>query len=105
MSQEQQDAAIGKVVRERNKAEKHLGVLRAEASRLAGIFDQLADFLAHNPQQIVFELDSNDVKYAQAPRFNKSDLSAEDIIKLTDEIRDTMRTLSDLQQQAHRLGI
>jgi hypothetical protein len=41
MSQEQADAALGRLVRERGDAEKHLSLLKAEAEQLGKLFTGL----------------------------------------------------------------
>lgn len=55
MNQEQKDAVIGRVTREKKDADHDLGLLLSEAKRVAGKFRVIASLLEDNPQSLIFE--------------------------------------------------
>src|ERR1700722_13161678 len=104
MSDEQKDAVIGRVVRERSDARKHLAALRTEANRLGQILSEIGRMLQGNPEYLVFERESVNVIYSN-PRlnirpYNKNDVDSAALLKLTNEIRETLDNIKNLEQQA-----
>lgn len=107
MSQQEQDAVIGRVVRERQEAHKTLAVLDSEAKRLGKQLSGLGEMLQIRPATIVFENQMVAVHHKRQgdPLFNPNDISVERIIKLTEEIRGLRDRLDTLQNEAKNLGI
>src|SRR5689334_18112418 len=88
MTQEDQDAAIGRIVRERKQTTEQLTLLRSEARRIGDIFAALAGFLQGQPELVVFENQPVNVEYANLAGghiFQQRDINADAIIKLTNE--------------------
>jgi hypothetical protein len=54
MSEEQKDAVIGRVLRERKETQTHLAALKAEATRLGRKMMQLGQLLSSNAANVVF---------------------------------------------------
>ena len=55
MTEEQKDAVIGRVLREKREADHHLALLKSEAKRVADRLNEIAALIQDNPQSIVFE--------------------------------------------------
>ena len=109
MSDEQKDAVIGRVARERAEATKHLAALRTEANRIGQLLYEMGRQLQANPEYVVFEREPVNVIYSN-PRlnirpYNRIDVDSAVLLKLTNEIRATMDNLKLLDEQAVNLGI
>jgi len=55
MTEEQRDATVGRVTREKKEADRDLAALRSEAVRLAAIFSRLGQVLKEHPEHVIFE--------------------------------------------------
>jgi|HubBroStandDraft_6_1064221.scaffolds.fasta_scaffold89732_2 hypothetical protein len=109
MSDEQKDAVIGKVARERAEAKKHLATLRQEADRLGKLLYEMGRQLQFEPEHVVFEREPVNVVYSN-PNLNrrpyrKEEIDAASILKLTNEIRATMDNLGILDEKARSMGL
>ncbi|SRR6266567_1282179 len=107
MTQEQQDAIIGRVLRERGEAERHLAALQAEAARLGAYFIKVGSMLDKHPETVFFEALSTNIKYAGSnPQILQgSNLSLEATVHTTNEIRDAMEKVERLRAECERLRI
>jgi hypothetical protein len=95
VSQEQIDAAIGKLVRQRKEAEQLLVVLKNEALELSKLFTGLGDIV--KPDKVWnISLDSY-LKYLSKDTYDA-------IGKLKAGIRDAERELGRLNDEASKLG-
>jgi predicted trehalose synthase len=92
MSDEQQDAVIGRVLRELKEAKQKLARLRAEADRIGQALGRIGQTLVSNPQSLVFASGSINVP------------THEELASLTNDIRNTMQEVDRLKQQASDLG-
>jgi hypothetical protein len=105
MTQDQQDAALGRLIREQKETEKRLALLKSEAIRISLRLNTLANTLERYPQSVFFEGEEIGVHYILNP-FNPKDknvafsLNVEDISRLTADIRSAMETLEKLKQQS-----
>ena len=54
LSEEQQDAVIGRVLRELKETKQKLAKLRAEADRIGQALGRIGQTLVSNPQSLVF---------------------------------------------------
>lgn len=109
VSEEQQDAVIGRVARERSEAKKKLALLRAEAVRIGQTLADIGRRLQIDPQYVVFEREPVNIIYSNSklnnPPLRKADINGDEILKLTNDIRATTDNLKILEEQAKNLGI
>ena len=107
MAQEEKDAVIGRVARERKEAETLVASLRSEARCLGELFSDIGNRLINEPEYVVFEEGgSTNIRYVrlgQALSAKKIDGSR--LIKLTADLRGALDRLELLRQEAVRLGI
>lgn len=106
MIKEQNDAAIGRVLRERKEAVSSLAALEADAHKVSQKLKQLAQLLDENPQDVWFYGHSVNTS-GSPPRnasFNLADFDIEHIIGITSNIRDTREKLDRLNYEASKLG-
>lgn len=95
MSQEQSDAVLGRLVRERSDAQKHLALLQAEGRKLGELFAGLGSMV--QPEKLWnISLDS------YKPYL--SDETYQQIGKLRDDIRSTESKLVDLTRELKQFG-
>src|SRR6266851_1544405 len=92
MMQEEQDAIVGRVVREKREKETKLACLRAEADRLGRVFSQLGEILRANPEDVVVVNMSD----SRPGTFKAEDISTNRLTELTDEIRKTTQELEQI---------
>jgi predicted nucleic acid-binding Zn-ribbon protein len=106
MSEEQKDAVIGRVLRERKETQTHLAALKAEATRLGRKMMQLGQLLSSNAANVVFRGQSVNIKdsSSQHTLFAVTDFDIQRIVTLTNEIKDTIEKLDHLNDQASKLG-
>jgi hypothetical protein len=55
MSPEDQDAVVGRLVRDRREVREQKAALEVEAANLGAIFQQLGELLQRSPVSVVFE--------------------------------------------------
>lgn len=90
MTQEQKDAVIGRVSRERREADHNLALLQSEAKRIAEKLRSIASWLESNPNSIIFDDESLDARLgAWQNRIHSSDLDIETFKKLVADLRET----------------
>lgn len=108
MTQEDKDAALGRIVRERKEAQQQLVLLDTEARRIGDEFASLAGFLQSQPALVVFENEPVGVEYANLAGgriFHRKTVNADAVIKLTNDIREVSDKLKRLNEEAQRLGV
>jgi hypothetical protein len=106
MTEEQNDAAIGRVLRERKEVVSSLALLEADAHKMSQRLTQLAQLLDESPQDVWFYGDSANTK-GPPPRstsFNLADFDIQRILGITSSIRDTREKLDRLNSEASKLG-
>jgi hypothetical protein len=95
MSQEQADAALGRLARERSDKQKHLALLRAEADELSKLFTGLGQIV--KPDKVWnISLESYE-KFLSKETYEK-------IGKLRVEIRETEQNLATLDGDLKKFG-
>ena len=106
MTEESNDAAVGRVLRERKEVERQLAALETDARKTSKRLAQLAEMLDENPQDVWFYGESVNMKgYApRSPSFKIADFSIQRVVDLTNEIRDTREKLDRLNSEASRFG-
>ena len=106
MAEEQNDATIGRVLRERKAVVSRLALLEADAHKMSQRLKQLAQLLGENPQDVWFYGHSVNTK-GFPPRsmsFNLADFDMQRILDITSNIRDTREKLDSLNSEASKLG-
>jgi hypothetical protein len=107
MSDEQQDAIIGRVLREYKDADLKLKALLSEAINFGCAMSEMATLLTTNPQDLTFEGEPVGLQHitSRAKLFKKSALpSVDTLVALTNDIRNTHQDVSRLKDQAAGLG-
>jgi hypothetical protein len=101
MSEEQKDAVVGRVVRERKETETRLALLEREAHNLGQNFSQLGQLLLSRPTSIVF---GNQPSTPQQQVFNPAHFDIQGVVRLTEEIRETAKRYESLKLEAAKFG-
>lgn len=105
MTQEDQDAVIGRVVREQRDLRAKLAALEVEAQNIGVIFANLGAMLQGDPQGIAFENHPGPPELMGRPLFKQTDINAQKILKLVDDLRETQRALHNIEAKARQLGV
>jgi hypothetical protein len=107
VSEEQKDAVIGRVVREKVGVEKEVALLRIEARRLGQVLYLIGKDLTERPEHVGFSGVGGNIKYAQssATLFEARDIDGNQIVKLVTDLRTALDKLERLNQEAKSLGI
>lgn len=106
MGEDQRDAVIGRLLRERKEVQSHLAELEADASRISQRLGQLAEMLEQSPEDVWFYGQVANVK-GGAPRSTSLDIADFDmqhVVDLTNEIRNTREKLNGLNSEASKHG-
>ncbi len=108
MSPEDQDVVVGRTVRLLKEANEHLALLKAEADRRGKRMEALGHHLAAYPEYLVKENDSIDAHFYNRPErhlWTDPDIfPADDIQRLTTDIRETIVKIGDLSTQLRNMG-
>src|ERR1700683_767841 len=101
---EEQDAAVGRVVREKKETEKQIATLEAAAHHFGEVFTTIGEMLKNQPAQVTFNGVSTDAKYSHPPYFDAKEVDGGQIIKLTSDLRSALDHLERLKAEAEKLG-
>jgi hypothetical protein len=107
MSQDEQDATIGRVVRERKELKAKIATLKAKANQQGETLANIARVLGSTPELVAFMNQSSgaapltNVHYFDAAKYPQLN----DIAAVGNEIRETMETLRRVEAQATQLGV
>ena len=106
MSVEDQDALIGRVLRQKKDADRRLAMLLAEAKRIGENLRNLSALLTGNAQYIWFDGVSTNTGYRHpsADTFKLADIDGQKIAALTSQIRDAMDEQRRCCDEANKLG-
>jgi len=101
VSQQEQDAVIGRVVREHREASRKLELLNAEANRIGKQLEAVGGILLRYPERLVSQGENFKPEAVAAPTsLMPVDFpSAEAIQKLTRDIRSVRAEITDLERQ------
>jgi hypothetical protein len=106
MTAEQHDAAVGRLVLEKQDLEQKLAILYAEAGRLGSLLRDLGERLRTHPEQVLFENQGSSMPLRRdAPLFKARDIDGEQLIKLITDIRETVDKLADVKRKGAPFGI
>lgn len=106
MSEDQRDATLGRVLRERKGLQSYLAELDADARKISQRFEELGEMLDQSPQDVWFYGQLAGIK-GYAPRstsFNLADFDIQRIVDITNEIRSTREKLDGLNSEASKFG-
>lgn len=111
MNQQQEDAVVGAVARERAEVEKHLAILEAELQRHREIFARLTERLGE-VDYILFDNEQwPESMHAAAGwrmseyRFSSEAINGDRLKTLCKEIKETKARRDRLEAQLKRLGL
>jgi len=111
MSQEEQDAAIGRLVREKKEAETKLVSLKARTMELGNRYRELGKTLSIDPGAITF-IDPDAITFDgdSAPdgkpvrSYDRRLFNIEEIERLVTDVQETERLIADHATQLARAG-
>jgi hypothetical protein len=105
MSPEDQDAIIGRVLRQRKEAHQRLAMLQAEAKRIGEKLGTLSGILVRHPHDVWFEAASTNTGYRRDEEsFKLADIDSKKIADLTSQIRDALDEVKRWNDEARKLG-
>jgi hypothetical protein len=106
MSQDQKDAAIGRVLRNYKETKERLALLQAEAERIGFELSAVGETLRRWPQCLVVAGENYDPELVKpAPTtFDPASLDSTRIQNLIREIRDCYAQLRTIEQQKSAMG-
>lgn len=107
MSSDEEDAVLGRLMRQKKEAERRMATLRAEADRLAETFKQIALCLESNPEAIYFNGEGVEGEFlGVAKRFNEADFQGtKKVIDLADDYRATIKELTRISERLREAGV
>jgi hypothetical protein len=108
MSQEDQDAVIGRVVRELNDSKNLCAALTVEANRIGAALVSLGSSLQGDPDQVAkvaFTNQAVSLAYQPVNLFAEGDVDEIKIGKLTEDLRSVLSAMRRLGEHAARLGV
>ena len=107
MTQEQQDATLGRIVRERKELSQKIGMLTAKSAKQGETLLKLGKILTARPELLAFNgLSSGANSMSEAQSFDVAIYpQLKEIVETGNEIRQLMEQQRRLEEQAGRLGI
>jgi prefoldin subunit 5 len=107
MSQDEQDATIGRIVRERKELKAKIEMLKAKAAKQGEFLIALGSAIQTKTELVVFNgLSSGANSLSNTVRFDVANYpQIQDIAAISNEIRETKNTLARVEEQATSLGI
>jgi hypothetical protein len=107
MSQDEKDAVIGRIVRERGEVQRNIAALRAEARRFGEMLYKIGQELENYPEHVAFNGVEGNIKHARSAStvFDARDINGNQIVKLVTDLRIALDKLDKLNQEAKSLGI
>jgi hypothetical protein len=104
MTEEAQDQAIGKLVRERRSAQMRLDTLR-RAGKIQGTkLKELSEYLDTSIQRVWLQRGDEEPPLERMIKVKMSDVNGEALAVLTDEIRATQAELDRLNEECKSAG-
>jgi hypothetical protein len=105
MTEEGQDAIIGRVVREYAATSKKLAALQSEARSAGNDMRNLGRVLEASPEHITFNGGPMEIRFEPRVDFDAKRLNLERISELCAEIRTLTIELDKLAEEKRRLGV
>jgi hypothetical protein len=114
MTQGDQDAIVGKTVRELRDAREKLAKLQAKAKEFGQSFSNVSFHMQNSPELLRLEGESTDTRFVQGQRYQyggiephipkKESLSIDTVLQLRDEIRKTILEQERLAKSLQDMG-
>jgi hypothetical protein len=107
MSQEEQDALLGKTLREYKEMSHRLEMLRARAAEIGNNLVGLGSVLNSSPESLAFDGEPMDARFFDRADLQSSPLasvSVESLKRICHEIRQTIIERDRLEKQIRSLG-
>jgi uncharacterized protein (DUF342 family) len=104
MTEEAQDQAVGKLVRERRSAQTRLDTLRHEGKSQGAKFKDLSENLDSNIQRVWLQRGDEEPPQDGMIKIKMSDVNGEALAALTNEIRTTQVELDRLNEECRAAG-
>jgi hypothetical protein len=104
MTEEAQDQAIGKLVRERRSAQIRLDTLRREGKTKSTKLKELSEYLDSNIQRVWLQKGDEEPPAERLIKVRMSDVNGEALAALTNEIRATQAELDRLNEECRSAG-
>jgi hypothetical protein len=104
MTDQQQDAQVGGLIREHGTLRKEIASLRVEASRIGTILTQSGQLLSAHAENVIFQAQPHHMMF-KGPTFNPRDFDAEHILKVTNELRDKIVRREEVARNLKNLDI
>lgn len=103
MSTEEQDAVIGRLVREKKQAETKLVSLKARTMELGNRYRELGETLALAPDAITFD---GEMAHPGKTRrtYDRSLFNIEEIVRLVTDVQEAEKLIADHATQLARAG-
>ena len=104
MTEEAQDQAIGKLVRERRSAQMRLDTLRRAGKTQGTKLKELSEYLDTSIQRVWLQRGDEEPPLERMIKVKMSDVNGEALAALTDEIRATQAELDRLNEECKSAG-
>jgi len=104
MTEEAQDQAIGKLVRERRSAQMRLDTLRRAGKTQGTKLKELSEYLDTSIQRVWLQRGDEEPPLERMIKVKMSDVNGEALAALTDEIRTTQAELDRLNEECKAAG-
>jgi len=107
MSPEQQESAVGDIVSDYREATRRLEVLLEDAEDIGGRLLRLGHGLSAHPTRMIIGAESRAIEEpSEWEIFPRHPLpTLDDLIKLTDDIRETQQTVEELRERLILMGV
>ncbi|MFZ3211005.1 MAG: hypothetical protein WA188_05775 [Terriglobales bacterium] len=108
MTQEDQDAVVGRLMRERTDAERNEAALRAECDKLGRQLQDAGRALQTRPENVVFtgQSHSGDFQWQRGGALiTPGSINDTRILQLTNDLRETLTKLTEIRRQLGAFGI
>jgi uncharacterized protein YukE len=106
MTPAEMDAEAGRTRREYSEAKKELAALQSKARRLGERMQEIGRILATEPENLIFVRGSHDPRFqSKIEKLPTTEEFSEmqNLLQLTDEIRDHITKIAKLRQEVNRL--
>ncbi len=105
MTQQEQDAVVGRLIREQRETDEFIAKLDAEAQRLGQAYSELGQALTTNPEGILFPKEGIDGRFAPVQHLVPDSLLNADKLKaLATDYRTALIKRKQLEDQLKKLG-
>lgn len=103
MTSQEQDAVVGRLMREQKETDRQLGLLRVELDHVGQVLVELGQTLQQSPDRVAFDEEPLPIKFDRS-NFPSEILDGAKLQKLCYELREQLQRRDQLRQQARSLG-